>query len=318
MNNKIQIKIENFENKFTLLTYNIDQAVREEKYEETKWKNRKEFIKKLIIEVNADIVCLQELRKLYKDDEETTEMFLALLSKELNYRFIVDYRNAGELAFGNAILWKYKKFAMIKHKIKYLSETPNIISDTWSENYGFGAIINGVLLYPVKNEKIIINSNPFWIFNTHFPLEEEFKTKSCKFLVEYLGKLKEEWLLCGDFNFFEDKDLNSDKKVFGSKQREILTKEGEFQDLCKDSKTLGGKKIVGTFIGFNHDEFKSDLDNMNSRLDHIFSSKNIKGSNASQYTRSMKKDFKEDIEEELTHRNYPSDHLPQLIEIYIK
>ena len=49
---------------FRVLTYNVDQAVREEAYIETRWNNRYKRIQALIHDIDADVVCLQELRRL--------------------------------------------------------------------------------------------------------------------------------------------------------------------------------------------------------------------------------------------------------------
>ena len=49
---------------FSVLQYNIDMAMREESHPETKWTNRNERIAQLILKIDADIVCLQELREL--------------------------------------------------------------------------------------------------------------------------------------------------------------------------------------------------------------------------------------------------------------
>lgn len=111
-----------------------------------------------------------------------------------------------------------------------------------------------------------------------------------------------DFLVTGDFNFFP--------QLGGPKQRAILTSAG-CQDLGKGARTLGGKEIEGTFVGYEHDEFKADLKNINSRLDHIFSSGGFSGSSPTLYTRTML----EHEPEELTTRDYPSDHLPLVINI---
>ncbi len=77
-------------------------------------------------------------------------------------------------------------------------------------------------------------------------------------------------IVAGDFNFFPDRD--------GGKQRAILT---DFQLASFPLWDVGGKMwsetsqtarpIEGTFVGYDHDEFKcKDLSQPSSRLDHIF------------------------------------------------
>lgn len=77
---------------------------------------------------------------------------------------------------------------------------------------------------------------------------------------------------------------------------------------------MGGKHVEETFVGFEHDEFKADLTNMVGRLDHIFGSSHILGTNPTLYTKTML-----NVEpQELTTRDYPSDHLPLLLDVTIK
>ena len=104
---------------------------------------------------------------------------------------------------------------------------------------------------------------------------------------------------------FPDPDKDSEK------QRQILT--STFKDLGKGAKTLGGKSVEGKFIGYEHDTFKADLNNMKSRLDHVLCSKNVVGINPTLYTKTMLD--QEPVE--LTTRDYPSDHLPIVIDLTI-
>ena len=280
-------------------TYNIDQAVREEQYENTKWNVREPKILELIKEMNADIYCLQELRCL--KGCPTPEEFLIKIK---GYKFVVGFRNPSGLAFGNAIVYNPKKLYLSKYEIKWLSDTPDEPSDNWSKD-GRGAIVLCAQFYVVKDEKVVENIEPFWVFNTHFLLEEDIKTKSSIVLTKIISMYKGKFILSGDFNFFWDKE--------GDKQRNILA---DFIDVGKNAKTLKGSTNNSTFIGYEQDEFKSSLTEMKSRLDHIFTSKDMVTENPIIYTRSLYyKDMKEDIENELTHRNYPSDHLPIVTDI---
>jgi endonuclease/exonuclease/phosphatase family metal-dependent hydrolase len=305
--NPLEITVANFSNQFKLMTYNVDQAMREEQYENTRWINRKDRIIKLISEVDADIVCLQEMRQL--PDSISVNQFLASFEK---YYCEVSYRNPSPMSFGNAILYNPSKFYPICSMKRWLSTTPELPSDDFSSkpagSCGWGYILFGMKFVPVCNGKVITNAKPFWIFNTHFPLEECVKTKLAVVIKDIIKKeiADEDFILCGDFNFFPDRD--------GDKQRElILTHDYNIKDLGKGAKTLSGKYVEGTFVGYDHDEFKADLVNMISRLDHIFGSHNVSGKNCLLYAKTM---F--DTEPpELTTRNFPSDHLPLVIDITI-
>ncbi len=310
MNPNLYILKNDFKPVYRVLQYNVDQAMREEAVEATKWSNRFPRIKKLIDEVDADIVCLQEMRKL--PNTITVNEFLASFKQ---YLFVVEYRNSSLLSFGQAILYKPEKLYPVKTTKYWLSDTPHKLSDTWANKAGgttgFGYIVMGVKFYPVSEEKVIHGSKPLWVFNTHFGLEEELKTKSCHKLRRIVESTvtcedsegNDEFIVCGDFNFFPDKD--------GNNQRSILT--SKWKDLGQSALTLSGKKVEGTFVGYEHDNFKADLKNMVSRLDHVFSSTNVKGVNATLYTKTML----DKEPEELTTRDYPSDHLPLVVTIEI-
>jgi len=305
MNTELEVYIDNFVNKFKIMTYNVDQAVREEKYENTRWMNRKSRVVSLIKEVDADIVCLQEMRQL--PDSVTPNQFLAEFDQ---YFYEIGYRNSSTLAFGQAILYKPTKFYPMQIVKKWLSETPDKVSDTFAKKAGgttgFGYIVLGVQFVPTTNNRIIQNAKPFWVFNTHFGLEEELKTKSCFVLKDIIAETSfgQEFVLCGDFNLFPDRD--------GAKQRDILCNwKYTMQDLGKGAKTLSGRQVEGTFVGYEHDEFKADLGNMVSRLDHVFSSTGIVGTEPTLYTKTML----DQEPEELATRKYPSDHLPLVISL---
>ena len=302
MNANLHCSIDGFSRNFRLLQYNVDQAMREEQFEDTKWNNRYTRVTSLINDVDADIVCLQEMRKL--PGTISVNQFLSSLFK---YQYEIGYRNPSLLAFGQAILYKPEKFYPLQTVKRWLSDTPETVSDTWAINpagsTGFGYLVLGTQFLSVKEGKVVTNAEPFWVFNVHLGMEEDVKTKSCHKLLEIVTKLTsgQKFVICGDFNFFPDRD--------GNKQRAILTE--KLQDLGKGAKTLGGRPVEGTFVGYEHDQFKADLNNMVSRLDHIFGLEGVVGKDPTLYTKTMLPEEPE----ELTTRQYPSDHLPLRLEV---
>jgi endonuclease/exonuclease/phosphatase family metal-dependent hydrolase len=289
--------VTSYQKSFKFMTYNVDQAVREEQFPSTKWEVRRDRIAKLIDEVDADIVCLQEMREL-----ENSMSVKDFLHQFKQYQYVLKYRNPSKLSFGLAILYKPEKFFAMDTLVRWLSDTPDIPSDNWSPNNGFGSNVLCQKFIPVVDQKCVFGSRPLWILNTHFGLDEELKTKSCQKLVEIIRDVIDgcPFVLSGDFNFFPDRD--------GPKQRSIITE--HFVDAGQGAITLNGKQIEGTFIGYDHDNFKADLNNINSRLDNIFVS-GVTHGRAILYTKTMM-----DVEPpELTTRDFPSDHLPIVIDI---
>jgi endonuclease/exonuclease/phosphatase family metal-dependent hydrolase len=295
---------------FKLMTYNVDQSVREEKVEATKWDVRAPRVKRLIEAVDADIVCLQEFRRL-PGVAQTAEQFLASLGP--TYRAVLEYRNPSPMAFGQAILYKPERFYPLQTRKFWLSPTPYMPSDGWTTE-GRGYICTGVQFQAVtRNGQLDLGKPTFWVWNTHFGLEEKHKTKSCELLVAQLATPSEyphphDGILCGDLNLFPD--------LGAAAQRAIFT-DADWIDMGKGARTLNGRALEGTFVGYEHDEKKADLNNMVSRLDHILATPGDRfsvGSDPLLYTRTMLP-----VEPpELTTRDYPSDHLPLVVHVNVQ
>jgi endonuclease/exonuclease/phosphatase family metal-dependent hydrolase len=294
--------------RFTLLQYNIDMAVREEKHEETKWANRGARVAKLIRAVDADIVCLQELRDL--PGQPPILQWLAQFSDV--YGIEVSYRNASSLAFGQAILYKRTKFFAQEKICKWLTDDglDCVPASNYSTNpKDAGSMIMDVRLIPVvEGRAVVAGWTPFSelrVINLHFGMDEDAKTKSCQYIDRRYGTQTNStpMVLAGDLNLFPDK--NADK------QRAILTT--LLQDAGKGAiADHNAQPLEGTFIGYEHDEFKADFNNMNSRLDHVLTSRH-----AIVHRRELiVKTMLEPEPEPFSKRNaYPSDHLPLLVDI---
>nr|QYA18704.1 putative endonuclease/exonuclease/phosphatase [Clandestinovirus] len=292
------------------MTYNVDQAMREEAFPETKWMARKDRVAALINEVNADIITLQEMRKL--PNTITVNEWLATSFPQ--YYYEIGFRNASALSFGQANLYNPNKFYADRTVKRWLSDTPNVISDTWASSAGgstgFGYLVLATRFLWVFEGKVVENKKPFWVFNVHFGLEEDLKTKSCAKLLEIVKEVSggESSIISGDFNLFPDRDA--------TKQRAILV--SEFNDIGEGAITSQkAQKVEGTFVGFEHDSFKADLKNMVSRLDHIFTypktNQFVKRDPAQLITKTMLVPEPE----ELSVRHLPSDHLPISVKLTV-
>lgn len=324
--------------RFSIMTYNINCSLLAmipqdylEKYSELSikeiiekfpeicsqdWLGRLARIEALIKKYDSDIVCIQELRKLPNCANPVIWLHQTFGEE---YEIFYTKRNATDLAFGQAILWKYDKFSPLAYDKKWISPTPNIPSNGFQSNgKGFGQTAVGVLLHPCENGKFIREAKPFWVYNVHLLLEEELKTKSCMMLGEMAKNLDRPAIFAGDFNLFPDKD--------GGKQAGILGK--CFEDLTKDSKTSqGDRPLRGTFIGTKHDRFRKmsekalEVANLNevfdSKLDHILGTKGITLATSTPLviTETMlpvePKEFDVMVNGELS-IDYPSDHMPVL------
>ena len=148
--------VKDFKQSFKFMTYNVDCAVREEQFPTTKWCNRYKRIINLVKDAEADIVCLQEMRKL--DNKISVNKFLSEFD---GYNFELGYRNASMLSFGQATLYDLTKFYPLKTEKYWLSDTPNKMSDTFTEKNGFGYLVLATQFAFVASGKIVENSQPF-------------------------------------------------------------------------------------------------------------------------------------------------------------
>lgn len=301
--NNSELQVPNSKQPFTFCSYNVDMAVREEKYDETKWSLRKHKIEEFINTSGYDVICLQEMRQL--DGNEDPVEWLAQFK---DYNHVCMRRNPGKLAFGLAVLFKKDKFYLLESLQRWYSSTPEIPSDDWTYETegknGFGSSFIGVKLCAITGSKIELGSE-FWVFNTHLtPFNEEVKTRSVNLLKVMVPTISSgrPFILSGDFNFFPDKK--------GPEQLALLSTIGE---RVTGYKTESGRVLNGTFIGYEHDEFKTpDSKNPTSILDHIV----LSGFGYEQ-PRTSTKTYELVEPEELTNRNAsPSDHLPLIVTLH--
>lgn len=261
-------------------TWNVDQARREENYEETKWDNRYESVLKLIEKADADILCIQELRNL-DTSKIGVKRFLSLFPE--NYDFEYAYYSENEHSFALATLYNRTKYYVVNsRRFRYTDRVDE------------GQICLGLNFVDKETRE------SFWVYNTHFSIHEEFKWNSVNKVIAELGTTNDKMLIAGDYNFFDDRD--------GTKQRQKMSE--YFIDIAHplyDSYDNDCKMLSGTFIGFEHDDFKREYENM-SRLDHIFS-RNIKSSEVAIGFGAT--------EELLRTRKYPSDHLMVRVNVHL-
>lgn len=220
-------------------TWNIDQARREEQFPSTQFNVRWPTIKKQIIECDADILCLQELRNL-ETSTVTPDIIFSELTK-MGYDYKHAYYGPDAISFCLCIFFKRAKFFPVGLDLQLLP-----LADESKPN--ISRIILSVKLRNILTDRVID------VCTTHLGLDEEEKRKSVEFLASYLSK-KECYLCAGDFNFFDDRD--------GKQHREVLLR-------IADDLAYPLSNASGTFMGYDHDDFKQPFEKM-SRLDHIFS-----------------------------------------------
>lgn len=205
-----------------------------------------------------------------------------------------DGKDKGEFA---PIFYKKDKFELLESGSFWLSENPEEPSKGWDA--ALPRITSWVKLQDKETEK------EFWFFNLHMDHVGKIAREESSHLV--LEKMKE---IVGDGTAFLTGDFNVDQK---NKIYDILQESGYIFDSYEQADDR--MAINGTFNAFN-DQLWTD-----SRIDHIFVTKNVSVSNYAVRTDTYRskikdaEDIKEgDFPEELSFKGYiarlPSDHFP--------
>ncbi len=250
----------------TITTYNINRAVEAEKHTDTCWERRSPKVRAIIESQNADVICLQECRKL--DTSDTVDMMYELK----DYRYFTFYANPSDLALALVIGYKPSKFYCVSSGTRWLSDTPSTCSDSWGN--GWGRIVAYMELQPVSAEKKIFSNKRLFVFTTHFGLSEEEKKEASIILPGLMNSIAGEHpcVVLGDFNVFYDMD--------GDKQIEILSQERRTNQWCESFRlqhwtssyvTIAGVPANRTYVPYTYErEYERLMGMEKNTLDHVF------------------------------------------------
>lgn len=242
-----------------LATYNLNSGVRSER----PLHERLPAILNLLRKVDADVLCLQELRDI--PGQPTALETLTEISIALGMTFVWVYRDGTPLAFVQAILWRPSRAMMIQMNNRWISEVsaPVIPSDPSTSKWGSVALSCQFL------QRVGDTFGPrFLVTCVHFPLEEERKIQ-CMNTLRAVSLHASTTLYCpvfvmGDFNVFMDRR--------GKEQLEVMCGDAEnvfVRHLTERYDSPDGSSITGTFFGEESDPFKQSMDSP-SPLDHVF------------------------------------------------
>lgn len=295
-----------------------------------------------LVAMKPDIVTLQEMRTFGTPIPSTKPPmipeckikprdFLHMCSSALDHDVIFARRNAGELAFGQAILYDPRRFFLKQEVRRWLSTTPTDVS---SESHvpltegkteskerkqpGWGSLVLMAEFNYVHDGKIVWSEGKlpsFWVVNVHFPLDAATKLKCMRHLVEIIrtdcwsGPRGDDVpvIVSGDMNTFYDMPAveKTASTSSGEEQLKVLLGAG-FADVT--TKIMSRDKVAntGTFLGFDSDAFKKPPTGL-SHLDHICVTPHfaLVGETATLWA----------TQSELDTRSTPSDHLAVLVEL---
>jgi endonuclease/exonuclease/phosphatase family metal-dependent hydrolase len=170
---------------FTLGTWNI-QVGSDDPANGNGWLKRRSALLETIKSAKVDILCTQEglLNQLAAIDLAHPELQRVGGGRD-------DGKEKGEFC---AIYFRSSKFELIRTKTFWLSDTPFTPETTWDAPYK--RICTQVLL------KDKVSGQQFFVFNTHFPLNEQACVKAASLIAYRIVCRKEDApvILAGDFN----------------------------------------------------------------------------------------------------------------------
>lgn len=155
------------------------------------WNIRKIALLEFVKKMDADILLFQECNKLEYSDG--VDEFMENLPE---YSYTIYY--SGKIIQSRALLIAFKKdkFEKIDEGQKWLSDYPDIPSDTWTKIDPWGRII-------AYNKLKTLDGKYFYVFNTHFDISIRSIVKSIELLPSIIGdivNIDDVVLISGDFN----------------------------------------------------------------------------------------------------------------------
>ncbi len=263
-----------------ILDYNINQAWREENTEDYKWMDRHLRVLKILLDSNADIMCLQELRNLTTCPDLGVNDFLSMLT---NRKYVtMAYSLKDENTFYLATVYDPVRFTVLETREYWYNAHPKRC--------------RGYLAVRFADNK---TGRQFWIVNTHFHIYKDLKDEAVEIL-------KSNWenvtnipvAIFGDFNFFDDDG--------GQEQREVML--SAFTDsFYPVYQPDGVEELSGTFWGYPHDNYNKSFGKF-SRLDHGFHNALIERVGTATIVTENGTRFGPVSDGDDTWRNQPSDH----------
>lgn len=261
--------------------------------ESRSWDNSKQAVAELIVKLDCDILGMQEVTDVCRDD--LAELVKKAGGKKYKLWWVNTYPEGFRYAVGNAVFYDKKKFKLSNQAIYYFSETPEIQSKGWDEKRHYRASLATVVTHKKTGKK-------FFLMATHGPLADVACGHAGRLLVEFDKKYNTEGLptiVLGDMNACE----GHPKNLFYDN---ITT-------YFKDSFYAAEKrcKTIGTFTGSR--ERTRNFSIPNRRIDHIYVHSTDKGQiKVKNYEVNRDKYIIDGA------KHFPSDHHPVYIDLTIK
>jgi endonuclease/exonuclease/phosphatase family metal-dependent hydrolase len=286
------------------MQWNVNDSVREEQYDYSRWAVRKDRILALIKLYNPDTLSLQEITQ--RDHRTQFIMDLSLMG----YDTVFGCRNASRGCTTNLIAWKQTKYYHCSTRNVQLLRDHKIdstVPDDITNDKGWGANLLLTELLECCNEKIIMPPRRVIIGSVHFPVLLESRIKCMDAVIEEIKSLNMPFIISGDLNTFGDKGGPEEIAKLQSEVEHLGGKVVGSESISDQS----GQCVKGTFFGFKHDRVTFQLGNDLDPLDHIILSHHLCNVSVTSSSRTM---YSSEPEEWST-TELPSDHLPLIVKI---
>ena len=254
------------------------------------WENSKKAVAELIVKLDCDILGMQEVTSVCRDDLE--KLVKKAGGKKYKLWWVNTYPEGHKSVVGNAVFYNKKMFKFDKQTIYYLSPTPTEISKGWDEKRHYRASLAAEVTHKKSGKK-------FLLLATHGPLKKVANANAAKVLVDIdknFNPVGLPTIVVGDMNARPGKEFHT-------------TMCEHFEDAF-----LVAKKKCGTIGTFNSaGELEKNFTIENRRIDHIYVHSTDKG-------KCIVKEYKvnRDKYKIAGEPHYPSDHNPIYIDLTIK
>ena len=258
--------------------------------EQRSWDNSKEAVAKLIVKLDCDLIGMQEVSGVCRDD--LANLVKKVGGKKYQLWWVNTYPKEHKREVGNAIFYNKKEFKLSEQAIYYLSPTPEVMSKGWDETRYYRAALTTVVTHKKSGKK-------FFFIATHGPLAKGAKGPAGEILVEIDKKYNKEGLptiVLGDMNSRPGDPFHQNMLTY-------------YEDSF-----LVAEKTCGTIGTFNSAAgLDKNFEISNRRIDHIYVHSTDKGKvKVKSYKVNRDKAKIDGVEV------YPSDHNPVIADITIK